>query len=666
VLSVALKSRFRESLLPRRAPSMLQWAVENIVIPDGPLRGQPFDPDTQPFSRLFLHEVDSGRWDRIAVTAVTQSGKTLIAYVVPVCFHLFALGESVVAGVPTADMSDDKWREDFLPVIEASPRLRALLPGLGAGSRSGRVRTRVKFRNGATLRFMSGGGSDKTRAGFTSRVLAVTEVDGLDQSGATSREADKLKQLEARQRAYLSTGIRTYLECTVSETKGRIWQEYLGGTESRIARPCPHCGKFVTPEREHLVGWQEAENELQARSGAAWTCPECKASWGEHERYVANLRSVLVHRGQEVGPDGQVIGPAPPTRTLGFRWTAVDNHFATAADIAADEWNARREHDRENAEKKMRQFVHCIPYDPPEVELTPLQPEEVAKRVADLKKGIAPNDHVGVTVGVDTGKRALHWTAMAWLEDGRGFVIDYGIQSVPSDRFGTRAGLLVALRGLKKYFDGGWQDQSGLRVTPRQVWIDSGWHEHKDPVYEFCIDANSGARIGTDTYRPSKGHGDGQQRMERYYAPKHKNREVRYIGREFYLSLVTGRVMLVHVNADHWKSELHQRLALPLEAPGAIVLYAAADRMAHADFVDQLTAERQVEKWIDGRGETVVWERMRRKNHHLDSTYQAVAAGHLVVGLQQPLGGGTIPPGLRPTAAQLAARPSLQEIANRR
>jgi hypothetical protein len=85
-----------------------------------------FDADLQPFARLFLLELDSGRWDRIVCTGPTQTGKSLICYVIPVLYHLFAIGETVVAGLPTADMADDKWSMDFLPVIEASPTLREL------------------------------------------------------------------------------------------------------------------------------------------------------------------------------------------------------------------------------------------------------------------------------------------------------------------------------------------------------------------------------------------------------------------------------------------------------------------------------------------------------------------------------------------------------------
>jgi phage terminase large subunit GpA-like protein len=622
------------ALLPAKPLPILEWAKANIVIPDGPYKGQQFDPDLQPFARLLLLELGKPLFNRFVCTGPTQTGKSLICYVIPVLYHLFAIGETVVAGLPTADIADDKWNMDFLPVIEASPTLRELLPSSGAGSRNGKVRTRVRFKNGATLRFMSGGGTDKTRAGFTSRVLAVTEVDGLERSAVESKEADKLKQLEARQRAFLAQGTVTYLECTVTTSDGRIWSEYQGGTASRIARPCPHCGDYVTPEREHLKGWQHAENEIEARETAAWHCPGCGKPWTEQQRRSANLSAVLVHHGQEVDSAGCVSGSPPRTKTLGFRWTAVDNHLATAADVAADEWLATREHDRENAEKELRQFVHCLPYDPPDIELTPLDPEQVRNRTTKTKKGICPNGTIGISVGIDTGKRSLHWTAIGWQITGAGQIIDYGMQTVEADRLGIKAGLLAALHSLSSYFGRGWQSEGGKLLHASQVWIDSGYHEHQEPVYDFCNEANQGLPFGSERYRPTKGYGEGQRRMSRYYAPAKTNSEVRLIAPGYHLARSRGRVLLVHINSDHWKTELHNRLGMPADAPTAITLYEAADPAEHKEFAEQLTAERQLEKWQEGRGETIVWERMRRQNHFLDSTYSAAAGGHFVLSLR--------------------------------
>jgi Phage terminase large subunit (GpA) len=148
--------------------------------------------------------------------------------------------------------------------------------------------------------------------------------------------------------------------------------------------------------------------------------------------------------------------------------------------------------------------------------------------------------------------------------------------------------------------------------------------------------------------------------MERYYAPQRRNRDVRFIGRQFHMTMVgRGRMLLVHVNADFWKSELHQRLAVEANTAGAIVLYDAADTQAHHDFAEQLTAERQVEKWLEGCGETIVWERIRRKNHFLDAGYSATAAGELILTLpskstRQPTEAQLAEIASRPTAAELA------------
>jgi len=173
---------------PRLTRSMRAFAEQEVIIPDGPYPGRQFLCSRQPYTGLWFDELDSGRWSRCVATGPTQSGKTLSAFVIPLLYHLFELEETVICGLPDMDMAADKWREDILPVIDRS-RYRDLLPQRGGGSRGGRVES-IQFGNGATLKFMSGGGSDKSRAGFTSRVVVITETDGMDQPAGTSRESD--------------------------------------------------------------------------------------------------------------------------------------------------------------------------------------------------------------------------------------------------------------------------------------------------------------------------------------------------------------------------------------------------------------------------------------------------------------------------------------------
>ncbi len=144
---------------PQLARPISQWVEQEIVIPTGQYAGNQYRHSRHPVSRIWFRELDRNFWWRHAVVAPTQNGKTFMGYVIPVVYHLFELGETVIVGLPDMRMADDKWQMDFLPVIEAS-RYRDLLPSTGEGSRSGKIKSAVRFLNGAILRFMSAGGRD--------------------------------------------------------------------------------------------------------------------------------------------------------------------------------------------------------------------------------------------------------------------------------------------------------------------------------------------------------------------------------------------------------------------------------------------------------------------------------------------------------------------------
>lgn len=604
---------------PPRLRSMREFAEQELVMPSGPKEGRRFRAEWQPFTRFLFEAIDSGKWNRIVCTGPTQSGKSFASFVVPAMYHLFEVGETVILGLPSLDMAGDKWLIDLLPAIEAS-RYRELLPEKGPGSRGGRVES-IRFRNGRTLKFMTGGGGDKSRAGFTSRVLIVTETDGMDRASETSREADKITQLEARTRAYGSRK-RVYMECTVSTSEGRTWREFSQGTASRIALPCPHCRAYVTPGRDDLHGWRDAGTDAEAKEHAAFHCPACAVAWTEEERRVANAGGVLVHRGQEVEPDGRVIGEPPLTPTLGFRWSAVNNHFLSASEIASDEWRAARSHDGDNAEKEQLQFVWALPHDPDVAATTKLEVDQIQRRVIDLPRGVVPADAECLVVGKDCGKWSTHWVALAFRPGGTPHVVDYGIMDVATDQLGVERGLLNALREFRDLVAlKGWPvgTPDGPPRKPDQVWIDSAYMQ--DVVYTLCRES-----VGL-VVRPTVGRGHGQQHALSYTRPKSTGNLVRFIGEGFHVvRLKKDRVDLVEINSDHWKSWVHQRLSVAVGEPGGLTIYKAAPH-EHLKFAQHLTAEYQEEEFVAGKGVILRWFAKRRMNHWFDATYNACAAG---------------------------------------
>jgi len=610
----------------KRIRTMREFAEQDIIIPDGPYKGLRFKCDRQPYSSLWFDQV--GKWRRHFAVGPTQSGKTLTCFVIPTMYHLFEIEETVICGVPTEEIASDKWREDFEPAIRAS-RYARYLPDKGDGSRGGIPRS-VEFKNGSTLKFMTAGGGDKKRAAFTSRVLVVTETDGFDEVGHKSREADKFTQLEGRLRAFTpKTGSPSvlYAECTVSVEEGRTWREYTKGSSSVIVRPCPHCDAWVTPGRDNVFGYQDAEEEQEAYDLSDWICPACGEVWSEDDRHKANSLSKVVHKGQSVDKCGAVKGETPRTPTLGFRWTAFDNEFITAGVVGADEWLASRAEDEDNAEKEMRQFVWALPYIPDKEDMTKLDYQTISSRYIGMPpKGIVPADALHLVAAIDLGKYLCHWTVAAFGEGAAPHFVEYGRVEVASDDVGVERALAIALREWKDEISAGWEDDDGDTHFLEMTLVDAGWQP--EVAYDFCLDA--GGR-----FLPAKGFGASQGMAKHYTSPRSVGQNILRKGREYdirKLKREAGKrlVKLVHINVDHWKSWLHSRFSTPLDQPGAATVYKVANNREHLSFAKHLTSERLTQD-RDARNRMVErWEQVNKKNHWLDAGQMACVAGHIV------------------------------------
>jgi len=617
--AIKLSRGFISSCRAPRLRTMREFAEQEIVLSsDSPVPGR-FRCSTQPFAGLFFDQIDSGLWAVFVVTGPSQSGKTLIGYVIPGMYHLFEVGQSVICGVPDMSMASDKWNDDFLPFIESS-RYRDLLPTSGQGSRGGKVVESVRFRNGATLRFMSGGGDDKKRAGKTAPVLLVTEANGLARLSARSNEADKIKQLRARLRSY-GPRAREYYECTEETDADFIHQALLNGSNSRILMPCPHCGQWVIPERDDLVGWQDAEDEIEAAENTSLRCPNCHEVWSEEQRISANQKSQFVHKTQEITPEGEVTGPMPRTRTFSFRWSAANNLLNPIAMVGAEEWQAKRAIDEENANKELCQFVWGVPIERSDRDDSGLTVTSISERQGTTELGVVPEWSDAITLGVDAGKNLMHWVLLATdLAKKRHVqIVDYGIEEVHSRQFPEQVALSMAIDSLTGRAEKeGWPDENGEHRTPDAVWWDAGYEPI--PFYRHCTK--------NPRHWPTKGQGLGQYGGARYHVPKTTGSIVLQIYDGFHLSRVkhesVGAIQLYECDADQGKSRIHDRLSIPMDEPGAIILPRADRSVEHLSFAKHLLAEHLVE--IDGVLRWMPTPGHGRHNHWLDAISLALMA----------------------------------------
>jgi hypothetical protein len=183
--------------------------------------------------------------------------------------------------------------------------------------------------------------------------------------------------------------------------------------------------------------------------------------------------------------------------------------------------------------------------------------------------------------------------------------------------------ILTALREFRDLCQEGWPVGSADddMLSPQAVWVDAGYMTHV--VYAFC-------RESGEQYKPSFGRGAAQQRHQWYNRPTRTGSVVKLLGEGYHLNkLKAEKLLLAEVDADHWKTWVHQRLSTPLDQSGAMTLF-QTNPAEHLALAKHLTAERKTEEFVTGKGVVVKWERIRRQNHFLDALYNACAAGHYV------------------------------------
>jgi phage terminase large subunit GpA-like protein len=615
---------------------MFEFASQEFVIPKGLHKGTLVNWDVQPFARLLVIELDNDHWRDFAIAGCVQSGKSLFAWVLPAMYYACECKDAIVIGAPTTKILHKKWRNEILPALNAS-RYRDLLPQEGLGSRGGNVE-QIRLGNGGMFTFMSGGGGDENRSSDTVRCALITEADKMDTSGGTSREAPPTVQIRNRTSSYPENLRRYHAECTVSVPEGFIWQEIKKGSDSRIACPCPNCSEYVTPEREHLAGWQTAPSESEARRAAHFVCPACGEAISEEQRKDMNRRGVVIHRGQTVDADGSIHGDLPDSHVLGFRWNAFNNLFWAAGEIAAKEWNRAHATSGEEAlEKELCQFVWAIPYESPDFDATPLDAQKVSQRFSTVRrytKGVVPNDMVKLAMAIDCGSRFCTWTLAAVRPECVRHVVDYGTFKVQSDIMEVGKALLAALEQFRdKHILEGWVKADGEIVIPQTVFVDAGWKGYV--VYEFCAQKQSGRR-----FRPAIGYGLSQEfrRYRTYSKPSKTGSVVKLIGEEYHVVWLPPPVNVFRVdfNADYWKTELFNALKTPPldedgnPVAGAMEFFYSTNPNEHMTVAKHYTAERPTEVFTPGKGKEQKWHKESRDNHYLDNGSNLFVAFHLL------------------------------------
>ena len=252
---------------------------------------------------------------------------------------------------------------------------------------------------------------------------------------------------------------------------------------------------------------------------------------------------------------------------------------------------------------------------------TGISVEIVANRLSGLSKGVCPASTRCITVGVDVGKYYLHYTVCAWWPGAGGCVIDYGTEKVygtekNDNDINTEREVFEALVRLReRLLANNYVDQSEAPRKIDAVYIDSGAYTHA--VYKFVREVGRG-------WYAVKGQSNYRQRSK-------SNSEVRVGEHQHEQVQEAFGVRLTEVDADHWKTFVHERFLTPtfdeqnMLRRGSLSLFSLPDGLTHTSFAEQTCGEQLMTEFIEGKPPKIYWYRLGA-NHWLDSTAYASAA----------------------------------------
>lgn len=230
------------------------------------------------------------------------------------------------------------------------------------------------------------------------------------------------------------------------EGKG-INGEYLTSDQGRWQVPCPSCGVYQALEFEIDSGgglrWEGGSGRdldevaravlvKRVRANAWYECRSCHKRIESWQKFDMNLRGRWVRHGQEVLPDGTVIGEPPDVETRGFRLSALDSNEYTFGDVAADFIEGGGEITRTFVNSTLGDVWRDRGERTSEdrlIEIVRINTE--AHEAPDYLAGQVPAEALVLTGAIDVQKDEAYYEVVGWGEGERRYLIDWGVVPCP-------------------------------------------------------------------------------------------------------------------------------------------------------------------------------------------------------------------------------------------
>jgi phage terminase large subunit GpA-like protein len=524
-----------------------------------------------PYMRAIMDALSpSDPTERIVVMKGAQLGGTeAILNALGYLIHL-APGPALLVQ-PTVEVAQRFSKQRLTPMIEATPVLREQVRE--ARSRdSGNTILVKQFPGGLVI--ITGANS---AAGLRSMPIRYLECDEVDEyPGDVEGQGDPISLAEKRTSTFAN---RKVLLVSTPTVKGlsRIEAEFAGSDQRHFYVCCPFCGHW------DWIRWPQIRWDEDRPETAHLVCAECQGVIEER------MKGELLLRGEwrpTTRGDGHTAGfhLSGLYSPLGWvSWERIVREFLKA-DAAAKRGDLAL----------LKSWVNARLGETWEERGETVEPDAILARTERYSAEV-PNGVGLLVASVDVQGDRLEAQVTGFGAGEESWLIAW--QQFPGDPASDRLWW-----ELDRFLNQTFTHESGQKVRVSCTAVDSGGH-HSEQVYRFCK-----TRLGRRVFAIRGGSERGKPVVDR---PTRHN--------VYHTPLYTLCV-------DTAKETVCARLKIASPGPGYMHLPGWID----AEYVEQLTAEKKIRKYVKGKGSVPEWVKTRERNEALDLTVYSLAALYIL------------------------------------
>lgn len=564
-----LVAGFTKSLEPPEDITISEWSDKYRRLPkassaeSGPWRTSRF-----PFMKEPMDEASpQSPTQEIVMMGGSQISKTESVCINPLLYYI-DLQPCPILYVQKTIQTVERFSSQRLgPSLESTPSV---------GKKVGEMRTRdsantklIKTFPGGIL-ILGGSNSAASLRSMPMQLLLLDEIDSFEMD--VDNEGDPVK-LAVKRTANFPRRKVIYVSTPGVKETSRIEPLFESGDQRYYHVPCPECDHY------QRIVWSRIKFERDSNGDLLWVklaCEACGSLIDESKK-------------TEMLEKGKWVARFPGRTRASFHISALYSPlgFYSWVHAVTDFLEAKKERSRE----KLKVWTNTVVAETWSEQGRSFESSTFDKRKEEYTADV-PDGALVLTAGVDVQADRIEVEVVGWGKGGESWSIDYArfMGSVVQDE---------VWNDLDDYLQKTWTHSTGVQLSIACAGIDSGHEAHK--VYNFC------KQLEYRRIFPVKGQGGwGRGLIDR---PKTRNK---------------FGIWLFNIFVDEMKSKVYSQLEI--ETPGPNYAHFPRKEVYDDNYFEMLTAERLVEKRVNGQ-KVLLWEiRAGRRNEALDCRVYAQAA----------------------------------------